>query len=130
MIDDEREKRKTGQEKGIGNARTLGKIYCAEAAKAVKVGEATLYRWLREEDFQKDYRSLKQEILGHSITRLQKASSLAVDALVEIVKDKEKPSSVRVMSARSILDFSNKGVEIETLEESILNLEKIIKMRG
>ena len=43
---------------------------------------------------------------------------------------KEKPSSVRVMSARSILDFSNKGVEIETLEESILNLEKIIKMRG
>ncbi len=41
MIDDEREKRKTGQEKGIGNARTLGNIYCAEAAKAVKVGEAT-----------------------------------------------------------------------------------------
>ncbi len=95
-----------------------------------KVGEATLYNWMREEGFQRDDRSLKQEILGHSITRLQKASSLAVDALVEIVKDKEKPSSVRVMSARSILDFSNKGVEIETLEESILNLEKIIKMRG
>ena len=89
-----------------------------------------LYRWLREEDFQEDYRSLKQEILGHSITRLQKASSLAVDALVEIVQDQERPPAVRVMSARSILDFSNKGVEIETLEESILNLEKIIKMRG
>ena len=108
----------------------LEKPTVAEAAKAVKVGEATLYNWMREESFKKDYRSLKQEILGHSITRLQKASSLAVDALAEIVKDKEKPSSVRVMSARSILDFSNKGVEIETLEESILNLEKIIKMRG
>ena len=59
----------------------------------------------------------------------QKSSSLTVDALVEIVKDKEKPSSVRVMSARSILDFSNKGVEIETLEKSIMSLEKLLSSR-
>ncbi len=123
-------KGKQNRKKELAMLALLEKSTVAEAAKAVKVGEATLYNWMREESFQKDYRSLKQEILGHSITRLQKASSLAVDALVEIVKDKEKPSSVRVMSARSILDFSNKGVEIETLEESILNLEKIIKMRG
>jgi len=63
------------------------------------------------------------------VSRLQKASSLAVDALVEIVQDKEKPSSVRVMSARSILDFSNKGVEIETLEENIMSLEKLLSSR-
>ncbi len=126
-----KEKRgKLHRKKELAMLALLEKSTVAEAAKAVKVGEATLYNWMREESFQKDYRSLKQEILGHSITRLQKVSSLAVDALVEIVKDKEKPSSVRVMSARSILDFSNKGVEIETLEESILNLEKIIKMRG
>ncbi len=62
--------------------------------------------------------------MGHSVARLQKASSLAVDALVEIVKDKEKPSSVRVMSARSILDFSNKGGAIE---ENILSLEKLLR---
>ena len=54
---------------------------------------------------------------------------MAVDALVEIVQDKEKPSSVRVMSSRSILDFSNKDVEIETLEESILSLEKLLNSK-
>ena len=36
----------------------------ADAAKAVKVGEATLYNWMRDEAFQKDYRALKQEIMG------------------------------------------------------------------
>lgn len=123
-------KGKQDRKKELAMLALLEKPTIAEAAKSVKIGEATLYRWLREDSFQKSYRELKQEIMGHSITRLQKASSLAVDALVEIVKDKEKPSSVRVMSARSILDFSNKGVEIESLEESILNLEKIIKTRG
>ncbi len=67
--------------------------------------------------------------MGHSVARLQKASSLAVDALAEIVKDREKPSSVRVMSAMPVLDFSNKGVEIETLEESILSLEKLLNLK-
>jgi len=122
-------KGKLDRKKELAMLALLEKPTIAEAAKTVKVGEATLYRWLRDEDFQKDYRALKQEIVGHSVTRLQKASSLAVDALVEIVKDKEKPSSVRVMSARSILDFSNKGVEVETLEESILSLEKLLNSR-
>lgn len=107
----------------------LQKPTIAEAAKAVGVGEATLYNWLRDEVFQKSYRALKQEIVGHSVTRLQKASSLAVDALVEIVQDKDKPSSVRVMSARSILDFSNKGVEYESLQESIQAFEKVLSSR-
>jgi len=107
----------------------LEKSTVAEAARSVKVGEATLYNWMRDEAFQKDYRALKQEIVGHSVTRLQKASSLAVDALVEIVQDKEKPASCRIMASRSILDFSNKGVEIETLEENIMSLEKLLSSR-
>ncbi len=100
-----------------------------EAAKHVGIGECTLYRWLKEDTFQQDYRKIKQDIVGHAITQLQGAAKHAVDALVEIVKDKEKPSSVRVMSARSILDFSAQGVERENIEEKILYLEKRIKRR-
>ena len=101
----------------------------AEAAKVVKVGEGTLYSWLREETFQRDYKALKQDIMSHSTARLQQASSLAVDALVEIVRDREKPSTSRIMAARSILDFSHKGVEIETLEENIMSLERLLSIR-
>lgn len=122
-------KGKMDRKRELAMLALLEKPTIAEAAKAVKVGEATLYNWMRDDVFQKDYRQLKQKIVGHAVTRLQKASSLAVDALVEIVQDKDKPSSVRVMSARSILDFSNKGVEIETLEESILSLEKLLSRR-
>jgi hypothetical protein len=101
----------------------------ADAALKVWVGEATLYRWLRDEDFQKNYRALKLNIVSHSVTRLQQASSLAVDALVEIVQDKDKPSGSRIMSARSILEYSNKGVEYESLQESIQELEKLLNSR-
>jgi transposase-like protein len=122
-------KGKLHRKKELAMLALLQKPTIAEAAKSVGVGEATLYNWLRDEDFQKSYRALKQDIVGHSVTRLQKASSLAVDALVEIVQDKDKPSSVRVMSARSILDFSNKGIEVEHLEESILSLERLLNSR-
>ncbi len=123
-------KGKQDRKKGLAMLALLEKSTIAEAARSVKVGEATLYVWLRDEDFQEDYRALKQDIVGfNAVTRLQRASSLAVDTLAEIVQDKTKPSSARVMSARSILDFSNKGVEIETLEESILSLEKVISSR-
>ena len=93
-------KGKLSNKKELAMLALLEKPTVAEAAKSVKVGEATLYNWLRDEDFQRSYRELKQDIVGHAVTRLQKASSLAVDALVEIVQDKEKPSSVRVMSAQ------------------------------
>ncbi len=86
-------KGKMNRKKELAMLALLEKPTIAAAAKAVGVGEATIYNWMREESFQKDYRALKQEIVGHSVTRLQKASSLAVDALVEIVQDKEKLSS-------------------------------------
>ena len=58
-------KGKLHRKKELAMLALLEKSTVAEAAKAVKVGEATLYNWMREEGFQKDYRSLKQEILGH-----------------------------------------------------------------
>ena len=54
-------KGKLDRKKELAMLALLEKPTVAEAAKTVKVGEATLYRWLRDEDFQKDYRALKQE---------------------------------------------------------------------
>ncbi len=57
-------KGKLHRKKELAMLALLESSTVAEAAKAVKLGEATLYNWIRDEAFQKDYRALKQEIVG------------------------------------------------------------------
>ena len=45
-----------------------------EAANIIGVGEATLFWWMQDSDFQRAYRDAKHRIVNHSITRLQQAT--------------------------------------------------------
>ncbi len=64
IIDDKRKKGKMNRKKELAMLALLEKSTIAAAAKAVGVGEATIYNWMREESSQKDYRALKQEVVG------------------------------------------------------------------
>lgn len=99
------------------------------AAESIDIGEVTLYRWLGNDEFQTAYRQAKSKIVGHAISRLQNASGEAVDALMEIIRDKEKPPSTRVTAARTILEMAVKGVEIEDIEARVTEIEKVISER-
>jgi DNA-binding MurR/RpiR family transcriptional regulator len=99
------------------------------AAKKAGISESTLFRWLKLEEFQEEYRAAKKELVNHAICRLQHSAGKAVDALAEIMEDKESPSSSRVSAAKTILEISFKAFEIEELERRIAALEKLIKER-
>ena len=107
-------------------AALLDKPSIREAAESVGVGETTVHRWLSDDAFQAVYRQAKQQIVGQSISRLQKASGKAVDALIDIFVDKDKPTSARVTAARTVLDMSVKAVEFEDLQARIEKIEKIL----
>lgn len=96
-----------------------------EAAEAVKIGESTLLRWMQDPAFKAAYRSAKQQIVNHSITRLQQATGEAVDTLREIMKDKDKPPSPRVTAAKAILDIVFKAIEIEDIQSRLEDLERM-----
>jgi DNA-binding MurR/RpiR family transcriptional regulator len=103
------------------NHRTVG-----EAAEAVGVGQSTLFRWMQDRNFQGAYRDAKHRIVQHSISRLQKISGEAVEALREIMTDGQKPPNARVACAKAILDMSIKAIELENLEVRVKSLEENI----
>lgn len=97
------------------------------AAKAVGISEPTLLRWLKEEEFSAAYRAARRQSVNVAVTRLQQASSSAVETLVSIMQDAEKPGSVRLSAARSVLEFAIKAGEMQELEERMQELEATLE---
>lgn len=102
-----------------------------DAAAAIDIAEATLFRWLQDHNFQQVLRGAKRQVVQQAVSRLQQVSCEAVETLLEIASDREKPASARLGAARAILDYAIKGVEYEDLLtriealENHLNNEKI-----
>jgi len=104
------------------NATTI-----VEASKIVRVGEATLWRWLQDEKFQQAYQEAKRKALSIAIGKLQQATGEAVETLRTVAIDKEAPCSARVSAARTILELGLKARETEEFEQRLSELEKSVK---
>ena len=94
-----------------------------DAAQVADIGEATLFRWLQDPSFQSAYRDAKRRVVDQAISRLQRASSEAVETLRTIMNDRGKPASARVMAARTVLEYAVEAIEIEDLTERVEELE-------
>jgi hypothetical protein len=112
------------QEKALASLLKLGEVKAAAAD--AKVGETTLWRWLKDEAFGAAYRDGRRRLVEVSVSRLMADSTAASKALREITEDTTAPASARVAAARAILDHSIKGVEMLDLEPRLREIEKSI----
>ena len=110
------------QEKAI--AALLDRPTIREAAQSVNVGEATLWRWLQEPEFQRAYRTARRQVVEHSISELQSATSEAVAALKRNLTCGNQ--SVEVRAAQIILEQSVKAVELVDLAERVEEIEQLL----
>ena len=94
------------------------------AAAAAGVSEVTLWRRMREPEFQDQYRQARREAFAHSVVRLQHASSAAVSTLLRVMTDPAAPAHSRVRAADSVLDRSLQAMELEDLEVRLARLEE------
>jgi len=101
------------------NCRTV-----SEAATQAGVNESTVWRWMREENFQDALQEAKQRIVTQAIIRLQQATGEAVGTLRGIMADGEAPASARVTAAKAVLDMAVKAIKMEDLEARLMNLEQ------
>lgn len=76
----------------------------ADAARAGRVGERTLTRWKLDPLFLEAVREYRAEAVERSRAALVAASSVAVEALVDVARS--GPPAARVAAARAILDHS------------------------
>jgi|SRR5436190_24172969 len=95
-----------------------------DAARACNTPARTLFRWLKEPDFDSAYRAARRGAYGQSIARLQQASTAAATTLLKVMVDPATPPSTRVRAAESVLTHAAKAIEIEDLEARVSDLER------
>jgi hypothetical protein len=95
-----------------------------DAARACNTPARTLYRWLKEPEFDAAYRAARRQAYGQSISRLQQGSAAAATTLLKVMVDATTPPSTRVRAAEAVLSHAAKSIEIEDIEVRVTELEK------
>jgi hypothetical protein len=93
------------------------------AAQQCGINTSTLGRWQKDPGFQAAYREAKRGLVVHATTLLQKFAATAVGTLAGIMVDRTAPASSRVAAARTILELSLRGVELDDLLTRLETME-------
>lgn len=109
-------------------AALLSHARLEDAAKAAGISRSTLCRMLAGPAFQEAFRTARRQVLDAAVSSLQEAAGAAVAALRRNLACR-KPS-VEVQSARAILDFAMRSVEMLELEERVRQLEASMSQRA
>jgi hypothetical protein len=94
----------------------------ASAAKQAGLSERTAYRRLQEPAFQRALAQGRTRALACAVMRLVDGSARAAGTLCELAST-ARQDGVRLMAARSVLDYALKGAELLDLVARIEALE-------
>ena len=121
---------KFGRKKEEAIAALLTQRNVEEAAKSIGIVPNTLLRWMKEPEFDADYREARRAAFSQSIARLQQASSAAATTLLKVMLDPNSPASTRVRAADSVLGHAAKAIEIDDIEARVTALEEATQKDG
>lgn len=113
------------QEKAIASLLTEPTIQLA--AEKAGVGETTLYRWMKEETFDKAFRAARKSAFSQTISSLQQTTTNAVETLKSVMEDRKSPASSRVTAAKTILEMAFKAYELEDLATEVEEMQQYIE---
>ena len=98
-----------------------------EAARAVGIDAKTLLRWMKEPQFDAEYRAARRAAFGQSVARLQQMSVAAASTLGKVMVDPSTPASTKVRAADSVLAHAAKAIELEDIEAHVAELERAVE---
>jgi hypothetical protein len=101
-----------------------GNSTIAEAAKLAGLSEPTVYRRLRDPQFQTLVRRIRGMNLSRSVGLAIKHSVDAVQILISIMNNPSDGDQARIVAAKIILDFAMKGYQHLDLGEQLKELIK------
>lgn len=104
-------------------AALLSEPTIASAAKAVGIGEATLYRWLQDPDFAAKFRKARATVLDQATAALQAATLEAVASLRRNLAC--GTPAVEVSAARVVLEMAARATEQAELTKRLAALEEL-----
>ena len=118
---------KFGRKKEAAITALLTQRNVEEAARTAGIGVQTLYRWMKEPEFDAAYRKAKRAAYGQAIARLQQGSSAAAMTMLKIMLDSGAPMSTRLRAADCVFSHAKHAIEMEQIEGRIVALEQAVE---
>ena len=115
---------KFGRKKEAAIAALLTQRNVEEAARTAGIGTQTLYRWMKEPEFDAAYRKAKRGVFGQAVARLQQGLSAAAATMLRIMVDPSAPASTRLRAADCVFSQVKDASEMEQIQERIAVLEQ------
>ena len=95
----------------------------AEAARKLRVGTSTLYRWAHTDAFKEQLDAGRRVIFDEAIGRIKAASGKAVDKLVSVMRGPDLAEARK--AATTILELGFRSKEMLEFEARIAALERM-----
>ena len=99
-----------------------------EAARAADVPMRSLYRWLKEPEFDAAYRRAKRMAFGQAVSRLQQGTGAAAAVMLKMMADPATPASTRLRAADCVFCHAKSAIEIEEIEARVAALEQAAEL--
>src|ERR1035438_7783712 len=94
-----------------------------EAAGAAGVSVATLLRWQKLPEFQKEFRKAKRAVHAQAMARLQQATGPAVSTVLRVMSDPQTPPATKMRAGQIVIELSLKFIDQEDILARLEELE-------
>lgn len=106
-------------------AHLLASRNVEEAAKASKISERTIYRWLADEAFRLALTEAETLAIDYAARRLILLQERAIDTLAAVLEDDKASHSIKVRASLGILEALVRVRELRNLEVRLTALEQM-----
>ena len=84
-----------------------------EACERLGITERTLYNYMHDEVFQKEYQEKIEEIIKDSDAKTKEAGLKAINHLISVIEDQELDAITKIKADRLILEHLAKMIDCE-----------------
>jgi hypothetical protein len=95
-----------------------------EAARAIGIAHKTLLRWLKDPEFDTEFRAARRATYSQAVARLQQGAPAAVSTLLKVMLDQNMAASTKVRASECTLNHAAKAIELEDIEARVAELER------
>lgn len=131
MAENGRQNNKLKSKQARAITALLSEATIESAAKAAKVGDRTLRRWLADDlNFQAELTQAEAQLIDKGTRQLISLMSTSVETIAAIRDDRDAPYSVRLRAAVTLLDMLVRYRELRNIEIRLGALEEIINAQN
>ena len=99
-----------------------------EACRRARINKTTVYEWLKDEAFRQELKRQRAAAIEQALDSLKANLTKATETLVKHMNSERENISIR--AAESIIEFAQKALEHEELEQRIEALETRLAQQG